>query len=77
RHPAAIVMFVDFSGACQGLKLASQAQEGLEQKLRLLFFSVSETDTPTRLAAGRAGGEEFLSGGLEASSLLEKIEVLT
>ncbi|MDU8428779.1 response regulator [Pseudomonas syringae] len=77
RHPAAIVMDVDFSGPGMGLKLASQAQEGLEQKLPLLFFSLHETDTPTRLAAVRAGGEEFLTGGLEASSLLEKIEVLT
>ncbi|PBQ21901.1 diguanylate cyclase response regulator [Pseudomonas congelans] len=77
RHPAAIVMDVDFSGAGKGLELASQAQEGLEQKLPLLFFSLNETDTPTRLAAVRAGGEEFLTGALEASSLLEKIEVLT
>jgi len=42
-----------------------------------LFFSLHETDTPTRLAAVRAGGQEFLTGTLEASSLLEKIEVLT
>jgi CheY-like chemotaxis protein len=77
RHPAAIVMDVDFGGAGQGLKLATQVQEGLEFKLPLLFFSHLETDTPTRLAAVRAGGQEFLTGTLEASSLLEKIEVLT
>ena len=77
RHPAAIVMGVDFSGPGQGLRLASQVQEGLEQKLPLLFFSLNETDTPTRLAAVRAGGQEFLTGALEASSLLEKIEILT
>ncbi|MBA1230458.1 PleD family two-component system response regulator [Pseudomonas viridiflava] len=77
RHPAAIVMDVDFSGPGQGLKLASQVQEGLEHKLPLLFFSLHETDTPTRLAAVRAGGQEFLTGTLEASSLLEKIEILT
>ncbi|MGX0954320.1 diguanylate cyclase (GGDEF)-like protein [Pseudomonas viridiflava] len=77
RHPAAIVMDVDFSGPGQGLRLASQVQEGLEQKLPLLFFSLNETDTPTRLAAVRAGGQEFLTGALEASSLLEKIEILT
>ena len=77
RHPAAIVMDVDFSGPGQGLRLASQVQEGLEQKLPLPFFSLNETDTPTRLAAVRAGGQEFLTGALEASSLLEKIEILT
>ena len=77
RHPAAIVMDVDFSGPGQGLRLASQVQEGLEQKLPLLFFSLNGTDTPTRLAAVRAGGQEFLTGALEASSLLEKIEILT
>ncbi len=77
RLPAAVVMDVDFGGPGQGLKLATQMQEGLEQKLPLLFFSHHETDTPTRLAAVRAGGEEFLTGTLEASSLLEKIEILT
>ncbi len=77
RLPAAVVMDVDFEGPGQGLKLAMQMQEGLEQKLPLLFFSHQETDTPTRLAAVRAGGEEFLTGTLEASSLLEKIEILT
>jgi diguanylate cyclase (GGDEF)-like protein len=68
---------VDFSGPGIGLKLAAEAQQGLEQPLPLLFFSLLETDTPTRLAAVRAGGQEFLTGTLEASSLLEKIEVLT
>jgi diguanylate cyclase (GGDEF)-like protein len=77
RHPAAIVIDVDFCGSGEGLKLAARVQEGLEQKLPLLFFSHHETDTPTRLAAVRAGGEEFLTGTLEASSLLEKIEILT
>ncbi|MFK7702862.1 diguanylate cyclase [Pseudomonas caspiana] len=77
RHPSAIVIDVDFCGPGEGLKLAASVQQGLEQKLPLLFFSHHETDTPTRLAAVRAGGEEFLTGTLEASSLLEKIEILT
>ncbi|WP_409277269.1 diguanylate cyclase [Pseudomonas defluvii] len=77
RLPAAIVMDVDFTGSGQGLHLAAQAQQGLEQPLPLLFFSLHETDTPTRLAAVRAGGQEFLTGTLEASSLLEKVELLT
>jgi diguanylate cyclase (GGDEF)-like protein len=77
RLPAAVVMDVDFGGVGEGLKLAANMQEGLEQKLPLLFFSHHETDTPTRLAAVRAGGEEFLTGTLEASSLLEKVEILT
>ncbi len=77
RLPAAIVMDVDFGGAGLGLGLAEQAQQGLEQRVPLLFFSLHETDTPTRLAAVRAGGQEFLTGTLEASSLLEKVELLT
>ena len=77
RHPSAIVIDVDFCGQGEGLKLAAGVQQGLEQKLPLIFFSHHETDTPTRLAAVRAGGEEFLTGTLEASSLLEKIEILT
>ena len=77
--PSAIVMDVDFTGSGQGLLLAAQAQaqQGLPQPIPLLFFSHHETDTPTRLAAVRAGGKEFLTGTLEASSLLEKVELLT
>lgn len=77
RHPAAILMEVDFAGAGQGLQLAAEIQQGLEQKLPLLFFSQEESSTETRLAAVRAGGQEFFTGTLDASSLLERIEVLT
>lgn len=77
RHPAAIVMEVDFNGPGEGLRLAEQVQLGLEPKLPMLFFSHAETDTPTRLAAVRAGGLEFFTGTLDASSLLEKIEIFT
>ncbi|MDH0647610.1 PleD family two-component system response regulator [Pseudomonas sp. GD03858] len=77
RLPSAIVMDVDFTGPGIGLQLAAQAQQGLEQPVPLLFFSLHETDTPTRLAAVRAGGQEFLTGTLDASSLLEKLELLT
>lgn len=77
RYPAAIVMEVDFAGPDMGLRLASEAQAGLEHKLPVLFFSDSETDTPTRLAAARAGGQEFFTGTLDASSVLEKIETLS
>jgi len=77
RHPAAILMEVDFAGPGQGMILASEAQQGLEQKLPLLFFSHQDTDTPTRLAAVRAGGQEFFTGTLDASTLLERIEILT
>jgi diguanylate cyclase (GGDEF)-like protein len=77
RHPAAIVLEVDFSGPGQGLVLAREAQQGLEQKLPIIFFSHEEADAPTRLAAVRAGGQEFFTGALDASSLLEKLETLT
>jgi PleD family two-component response regulator len=77
RHPAAIVLEVDFAGPGQGLELARDAQQGLEQKLPIIFFSHEETDAPTRLAAVRAGGQEFFTGTLDASSLLEKLETLT
>ena len=77
RLPNAIVMDVDFGGAGAGLILATQAQPSQVQQLPVLFVSLHETDTPTRLAAVRAGGQEFLTGALDASSLLEKIELLT
>ncbi|RJT90697.1 diguanylate cyclase, partial [Arthrobacter frigidicola] len=59
------------------LLLATQLQKGVAQPVPLLFFSHHEADTPTRLAAVRAGGQDFLTGSLEASSLLEKVELLT
>ena len=77
RHPAAIVLDVDFSGQGCGLRLAEAVQDGLEQKIPLLFFSQTDTDTPTRLAAVRAGGQNFFTGTLDASTLLERIEELT
>ncbi|MDX1297885.1 MAG: PleD family two-component system response regulator [Pseudomonas sp.] len=77
RHPAAILMEVDFSGPGCGLQLAQSVQEGLEHKIPLLFFSTTDTDTMTRLAAVRAGGQEFFTGSLDASNLFERIEVLT
>ncbi|UVE17228.1 PleD family two-component system response regulator [Pseudomonas sp. LS44] len=77
RLPAAVVMDVDFSGPDCGLKLAETLQQSLEHKLPLLFYSQEEADTPTRLAAVRAGAKEFYSGNLDASSLIERIEVLT
>ena len=77
RHPAAILMDVDFSGPGAGVHLAEAVQASLVDKLPLLFYSHDDSDTPTRLAAVRAGGQEFFSGSLDASSLLERIEVLT
>ena len=77
RYPAAILMDIDFAGQGCGLRLAEEVQNSLEQKLPLLFFSQEDTDTPTRLAAVRAGGREFFTGMLDASSLLERIETLT
>ncbi|AYC34489.1 PleD family two-component system response regulator [Pseudomonas cavernae] len=77
RHPAAIVMDVDFAGRGCGLQLAETLQQGLEQKLPLLFYSHEDTDAPTRLAAVRAGAKEFYSASLDASSLIERIEILT
>src|SRR5690606_21546558 len=60
RHPAAILIDVDFSGAGQGLALA----KGLQQKLPLLFFSETEPSPQTRLAAVRCGAEEFFTHSL-------------
>lgn len=77
RRPAALVVDVDFKGSGAGLKLAENIQSGLDEKLPLIFFSHHETDTPMRLAAVRTGGLEFFTGTIDASSLLEKIEIFT
>ena len=77
RHPAAIVMDFDFAAPGQGLHLIQQLQQARSDKLPVLFFNPGETDALTRLAAVRAGGVALLSGNLDASCLLEKIEALT
>lgn len=59
QTPAAIVLDVDFGGRGCGLSLATQMQQGLESPVPLLFFSLHEADTPTRLAAVRAGARHF------------------
>ncbi len=77
RTPAALIVEVDFAGSGVGLQLAEEIQQGLEQRLPVLFFSEHEADTRTRLAAVRAGGQDFFSGSLDASALLERLEELT
>jgi diguanylate cyclase (GGDEF)-like protein len=75
--PAAILMDIDFAGPGNGLSLANALQEGLTHKIPLLFYSDQDTDTPTLLAAVRAGGGAFFNETLDASSLLERIEAIT
>ena len=74
RHPAVIVMDVDFGGPGVGIRLALEAQNGLERKLPVLFYSHQEADTPFRLAAVRAGGPGVYTGPPDSARLLEKIE---
>ena len=76
RHPAAILMDVDFAGPGVGLALAKDLQQSLKQRLPLLFFSQQEPSTQLRLAAVRCGASEFFTENLDASTLLERIEVL-
>lgn len=77
RHPAAIIMELDFGAPRHGLQLAAEMQQGLEQALPVLFFSEHDADTQTRLAAVRAGGRDFFCGSLDASQLLERLEGLS
>ncbi|MBF7731189.1 diguanylate cyclase [Pseudomonas sp. N040] len=77
RHPAAIVLDINFAGSGCGLQLAEQLHKSTTGKLPLLFFSQQDADTTTRLSAVRAGGQAFFIGSLEASNLLERIEQLT
>ncbi len=74
RHPLAILRDVDFAGDKQGLLLAEEAQQGLEQRIPVLFFSEQDSDTATRLQAVRAGGLDFYCNSLDASTILERVE---
>lgn len=77
RHPAAIILDINFAGADSGLSLAEEVQNSRAEQLPMLFFSQEEAGTQTRLRAVRAGGQGFLIGTLDASSLLERVETLT
>ncbi len=77
RHPAVIVMDVDFGGAGAGIQLALEAQTGLERKLPVLFYSHQEADTPFRPGRGARRRPGVLHGTLDSARLLEKIETLT
>jgi len=75
--PSAILMDVDFDGSANGLRLVSALRHAPGTPPAVLFYSAQDAVAPVRLAAVRAGGKEFLSGALDASVLLEKIEALT
>ena len=77
QRPEVVVMDVDFTGPGRGLDLAQALQDDPQQPVALLFFGCDETSTSARLAAVRAGAKAFLTGKLEASMLLEKIELLS
>lgn len=74
RHPAVIVLDVDFVEPSHGLELAKQLKDEHESNIPILFYSQTDVDAQTRLAAVRAGGQAFSIGTLDASSVLEKIE---
>ena len=74
RHPAVIILDVDFVEHLHGLELARQLKDEHDSKIPILFYSQTEVDAQTRLAAVRAGGQAFSIDALDASSVLEKIE---
>ncbi|MDY0250207.1 MAG: diguanylate cyclase [Pseudomonas sp.] len=76
RHPALIILDVDFVAAEQGLQLAHVLKTEHDSHVPILFYSREEVDAQTRLAAVRAGGQAFFIGELDASSVLEKVEGL-
>lgn len=77
RHPAVIILDVDFLAAEQGLQLAQTLKLEHDSHVPILFYSQDEVDAQTRLAAVRAGGQAFFVGELDASSVLEKVEAFT
>jgi len=77
REPAAIVMDIDFCAPLHGLQLAADMRLSMEHALPLVFFSSNPPVSDIRLQAARAGGKDLLVGGLDASSLIERIDVLS
>ena len=77
RHPALIILDVDFSAPEQGLKLAQILKNEHESHVPILFYSQEDVDAHARLAAVRSGGQAFFIGALDASNVLEKVEGLT
>lgn len=77
RHPALIILDVDFTAAEHGLQLANVLKTEHDSQVPILFYSLEEVEAHTRLAAVRAGGQAFFVGELDASSVLEKVESFT
>lgn len=74
RHPAVIILDVDFVEHLHGLELARQLKDEYDSNIPVLFYSQTEVDAQTRLAAVRAGGQAFAIDALDVSSVLEKLE---
>lgn len=77
-QPETIVIDVDFGGEPMGgINLIKEIQTGQETPIPILFVCENEGDIHTRLAAARAGGEEFFARTVDPGQLIEKIESYT
>ncbi len=74
RHPAVIVLDINFAAKNYGLELARQLKQEHDTQIPIYFYSKTSVDAQTQLAAVRAGGEAFAVDVLDASSVLEKLE---
>jgi PleD family two-component response regulator len=74
--PAAIVLDIDFAGSGKGLSLGARLQQPGAEPIVLVFHSAREPGTRVRLDAVKAGARAFISGPMEAWSVLEALEPL-
>ena len=76
RYPAAIVMEVDFAGPDMACDWPARPRPASNTSCRCCS-SATARPTPDPPGRSRAGGQEFFTGTLDASSVLEKIETLS
>lgn len=72
-HAETMIIDVDFQGQGLGIELAKKIQETANETLPVIFISTESDDINMRLAASRAGGEEFFFGKVAISDIVEKV----
>jgi diguanylate cyclase (GGDEF)-like protein len=68
-----MIIDVDFQGKHQGIELAQRIKATTDTAPPIIFISTELDDISTRLAASRAGGEEFFFGNATISDIVEKV----
>lgn len=78
QTPEFIIIDVNFGGSKHaGIELINTINESRDHPIPTVFYTDSDDELETRLAAARAKGEKFYSGSIDPRLLIETIELFT